>query len=87
MLVVAALIALLKPLLRATPESADQRESVVAVFRRQLTNLDIEIAQGRLTTDEAVPVRAEITRRMLSAADQEAHNSRAAVLGSATASW
>jgi len=87
LLVVAALIALLKPLLWAAPESADQGEPVLAVFRRQLTNLDSEIAQGRLAPDEAAPVRAEITRRMLAAADQETQNSRPAVLGSAAASW
>jgi cytochrome c-type biogenesis protein CcmH len=87
LLVVAALIALLKPLLRATPKSADEGESVLAVFRRQLTNIDSEIGQGRLAPDEAVAVRAEITRRMLSVADQEAQNSRPAVLGSAATSW
>jgi cytochrome c-type biogenesis protein CcmH len=87
LLVVGVLIALLKPLLRATPERADQGEPVVAVFRRQLINLDSEIAQGRLTPDEAATVRAEITRRMLSTADQEAQNSRPAVLGSAETSW
>lgn len=87
LLVVAALIALLKPLLWAARENADQGEPVVAVFRRQLTNLDSEIAQGRLAPDEAAAVRAEITRRMLSAADQETQNSRPAVLGSAATSW
>jgi cytochrome c-type biogenesis protein CcmH len=86
-LILVALLALLKPLLRASPEIADEGESVVAVFRRQLTNLDTEIAQGRLTADEAAAVRAEITRRMLSAANQEAQNLRAAVLGSAATSW
>jgi cytochrome c-type biogenesis protein CcmH len=86
-LVLVALIALLKPLLWAAPENADQGEPVAAVFRRQLTNIDGEIAQGRLAPDEAAAVRAEITRRMLSAADQEAKNSRPAVLGSAAASW
>ena len=86
LLVVAALIALLKPLLRATPESGDEGESVLAVFRRQLANLDTEIAQGRLAADEAAAVRAEITRRMLAAADQETQNSRPAVLGSAATS-
>ncbi len=87
LLVLAALIALLKPLLWATPESADEAESVLAVFRRQLTNLDTEIAQGRLAADEAAAVRTEITRRMLAAADQETQNSRPAVLGSAATSW
>ncbi|HEX3416975.1 MAG TPA: c-type cytochrome biogenesis protein CcmI [Stellaceae bacterium] len=86
-LVVVALIALLKPLLWATPESADLGESILAVFRRQLTNLDNEVAQGRLAPDEATAARAEITRRMLSAADQETQNSRPAVLGSAATSW
>jgi cytochrome c-type biogenesis protein CcmH len=86
-LILVALLALLKPLLRASPESADESESVVAVFRRQLTNLDTEIAQGRLTADEAAAVRGEITRRMLSAANQEVQNLRPAVLGSAAASW
>jgi len=86
-LVVAALIALLKPLLWAAQENADRGEPVTGVFRRQLTNIDGEIAQGRLAPDEAAAVRAEITRRMLSAADQEAKNSRPAVLGSAAASW
>jgi cytochrome c-type biogenesis protein CcmH len=87
LLVLAALTALLKPLLWATAESADEGEPVLAVFRRQLTNLDGEIAQGRLTADEAAAVRAEMTRRMLSAADQEAQNTRPAVLGSAASSW
>jgi cytochrome c-type biogenesis protein CcmH len=87
LLVLAALIALLKPLLWATPESADDGESVLAVFRRQLMNLDSEIAQGRLAPDEAAAVRAEITRRMLAAADQEAQNSRPAGLGPAATSW
>ena len=86
LLVVAALVALLKPLLWAAPEGADQGEPVLAVFRRQLTNLDSEIAQGRLAPDEAAAVRAEITRRMLAAADQETQNSRPAVLGSAATS-
>ncbi|HMD63223.1 MAG TPA: c-type cytochrome biogenesis protein CcmI [Stellaceae bacterium] len=87
LLVLVALIVLLKPLLRAAPGSARQGESVVAVFRRQLANLDSEIAQGRLTPHDAAPVRAEITRRMLSTADQEAQISRPAVLGSAETSW
>ena len=87
LLLLVALVALLKPLLQATPESADQSESVIALFRRQLANLDSEIAQGRLTPDEAAAMRAEITRRMLSAADQEAQHSRPGVLGSTATSW
>jgi cytochrome c-type biogenesis protein CcmH len=86
LLVVVVLIALLKPLLRASSAGEDQGESVVAVFRRQLANLDGEVAQGRLAPEDAAPVRAEVTRRMLSAADQ-AQSSRPAVFGSALTSW
>ena len=82
LLVLVALVALVKPLLRATPKNADQGEPVVAVFRRQLANLDSEIAQGRLAPDDAAAVRAETTRLMLSAADQEAQISPPAVFGS-----
>ena len=52
LLVVVALIALLKPLLRASSAGEDQSESVVAVFRRQLANLDVEVAQGRLAPED-----------------------------------
>jgi cytochrome c-type biogenesis protein CcmH len=86
LLVAVVLIALLKPLLRASSAGEDQGESVVAVFRRQLANLDGEVAQGRLAPEDAAPVRAEVTRRMLSAADQ-AKSSRPAVVGSALTSW
>src|SRR5215469_619137 len=87
LLVLVALIALLKPLLRANSGRADQGEPVIATFRRQLANLDSEIVQGRLTADDAAPVRAEITRRMLAAADEEAEASRPAVLGTTETSW
>jgi len=88
MLVLVVLIALLEPLLRANSGRANQGEPVVATFRRQLANLDGEIAQGRLTADEAAPVRAEITRGMLAAADQEAETSQPpGVLGPAETSW
>jgi cytochrome c-type biogenesis protein CcmH len=50
-------------------------------------NLDSDIAQGRLAADDAAAVRAEITRRMLAAADQETENSQPAVLGAAATSW
>jgi cytochrome c-type biogenesis protein CcmH len=87
LLVLVVLIALLKPLLHANSGRADQGEPVVATFRRQLANLDSEVAQGRLTADDAAPVRAEITRRMLAAADEEAKASRPAVFGMAETSW
>jgi cytochrome c-type biogenesis protein CcmH len=87
LLVLATLIALLKPLLWANSNDADPGESMVAPFRQQLANLDYEIAQGRLTADDAAPVRAEITRRMLAAADQQAEASQSPTLGAAETSW
>jgi cytochrome c-type biogenesis protein CcmH len=75
-LVLVALILLLTPLVRGAGRASDQGESVVAVFRRQLSNLETEIAQGRLDPEEAADTRAEITRRMLAAADQESHDLR-----------
>jgi cytochrome c-type biogenesis protein CcmH len=86
-LVVAALIALLKPLLRTNSASVDQEEPVVATFRRQLTNLDNEITQERLAPDDAAPVQAEITRRMLAEADREAQILRPVMSGRAETSW
>jgi cytochrome c-type biogenesis protein CcmH len=74
LLVGAALIALLRPLVRASRETSDEGESAIAIFRRQLANIDAETAQGRLTVDEAATARAEITRRMLATADQQTHN-------------
>jgi cytochrome c-type biogenesis protein CcmH len=71
LLIVCALIALLRPLLRSAG-SADRGESVLSVFRGQLAAIDTEIAQGRLTAEEADGMRAEITRRMLAAHDTEA---------------
>ena len=87
LLVLVALIAPLKPLLRANSLSDDHVEPAAAVFGRELTNLDNEIAQGRLALDDAAAVRAEVTRRMLVAADQNAQISPPAVLGSAETSW
>ncbi|HEX7199902.1 MAG TPA: c-type cytochrome biogenesis protein CcmI [Dongiaceae bacterium] len=75
-LVLVALILLLTPLVRGAGRASDQGESVVALFRRQLSNLETEIAQGRLDPEEAADMRAEITRRMLAAADQESHDLR-----------
>jgi cytochrome c-type biogenesis protein CcmH len=75
-LVLVALILLLTPLVRGAGRESDQGESVVALFRRQLSNLETEIAQGRLDPEEAADTRAEITRRMLAAADQESDDLR-----------
>ena len=76
LLVLVALIALLVPLVRGAGRDGDQGESVVALFRRQLANLETEVAQGRVEPEEAAETRAEITRRMLAAADQESDDLR-----------
>jgi cytochrome c-type biogenesis protein CcmH len=75
-LVLVALILLLMPLVRSTGRDSEQGESVVALFRRQLANFETEVAQGRLDPKEAADTRAEITRRMLAAADQESDDLR-----------
>jgi cytochrome c-type biogenesis protein CcmH len=75
MLILAALIALLRPLLRGAGD-ADRAEPMLAVFRSQLDGIDSEIAQGRLTVEEAATARTEITRRMLAAADLQTEASR-----------
>lgn len=87
LLVLVALMALLTPLLRGAGGTADQGESIVAIFRRQLANIDAEVAQGRLAPDQATATRAEITRRMLAAADEEARDSKLAAGSSAEISW
>ena len=74
LLVLAALVALLRPLVKGTV-NADRREAVPVMFRRQLAAIDADIAGGRLTFEEAGALRSEITRRMLAAADQEAQAS------------
>lgn len=70
LLSVAVLALLLAPMIRARGAPEDE-EPVAALFRRQLAALDEELAEGRLTPDEAEASRAEITRRLLAAADSE----------------
>jgi cytochrome c-type biogenesis protein CcmH len=86
-LVIVALAALLRPLLWGAGASPDQGESAVAVFRRELANLDTEVAQERLAPDEAAMTRAEITRRMLAAADREAKDQSITGSNSRETSW
>jgi cytochrome c-type biogenesis protein CcmH len=78
LLTLAALIALLRPLVRGAGAAADHSESVVAIYRRQLANIDNEVAQERLPAEQAADARAEVTRRMLAASDQETRDSSAA---------
>jgi cytochrome c-type biogenesis protein CcmH len=87
LLIVVALATLLRPLLRAAGRVSDQGEPVAAGFRRQLSELDAEVAQDRLTADEAAAARTEITRRMLAAADQQSEQPGAAAANRGEISW
>jgi len=71
LLTLAALIALLRPLIRPPRPAAQDEEPVAALYRRQLAAIDDELAQGRLASGQAAAARTEITRRMLAAAERE----------------
>jgi cytochrome c-type biogenesis protein CcmH len=71
-LTVAVLFVLLRPMIRPPGSTGDDAEPVTDLFRRQLSSLDEELAEGRLTAQEAAVQHAEITRRLLAAADRAA---------------
>jgi cytochrome c-type biogenesis protein CcmH len=71
LLTVVALILLLAPLFYHRRAGIEEEEPVTALFRRQLAGIDEELAEGRLTPEEAEAARTEVTRRMLAAADRE----------------
>jgi cytochrome c-type biogenesis protein CcmH len=74
LLVVGALVALLRPLMRGAGAS-DPGEPVLSIFGRQLADIETDVSQGRVAPAEAEAVRAEVTRRMLAAADRESQQS------------
>jgi cytochrome c-type biogenesis protein CcmH len=71
LLLTAVLAGVLWPLIRQ-PCSGDESDEAVAVFRRQLAEVDVDAAQGRLAPETASAARTEIARRLLAAADREA---------------
>jgi cytochrome c-type biogenesis protein CcmH len=87
LLIAVALAALLRALVRGARDGGDQGDTVVAVFRRELANIDAELGQGRLNAGEAEEARADVTRRMLAAADVEGHNTSPTARRSAETSW
>jgi cytochrome c-type biogenesis protein CcmH len=87
LLVMAALAALLGPLVWQAGRAADENEAAVSMFRRQLADIDTELAQGRLASDEAAAARTETTRRMLAAADRKREEGGFAAANPAEASW
>jgi cytochrome c-type biogenesis protein CcmH len=87
LMVITALAALLAPLVLGAGRAADQDEAAVLMFRRQLADIDTELAQGRLASDEAAAARTETTRRMLAAADREREEGGLAAANPTEASW
>ncbi len=87
LLTLAALLALLRPLVRQPRPDRAAAEPVPALFRRQLADIDAELAQGRLTPDQGAAVRADITRRMLAAAERDRAGTAAATGRGAETSW
>jgi len=86
LMTLAALAALLWPMLRARPPAAGRLEHDLAVYRAQLAELEAEAERGAIGTAEAASARAEIQRRMLRAADAapaEAEPRRSWSLGAA----
>ena len=71
LMTLAALAALLWPLLRARPPAADRLDHDLAVYKAQLAELEVEVGRGAIAPEEATLARAEIERRMRRAADAE----------------
>jgi cytochrome c-type biogenesis protein CcmH len=87
LLTLGALLALLRPLIRQPQPDSAAAEPVPALYRRQLAGVDAELAQGRLTPEEAATVRSDITRRMLAAADRGDPETGSAAGRGAETSW
>ena len=66
LLTAAAILAVLVPLARA-PAAGDRSEHAARVYRDQLTELERDKAEGRISAGEAEAARAEIARRLIAA--------------------
>jgi cytochrome c-type biogenesis protein CcmH len=69
LMTVAAIFAVLWPLSSVSRPQRDGSEAVV--YRDQLAELDRDVAAGLISTSEAEAARLEISRRLLTAADNE----------------
>jgi cytochrome c-type biogenesis protein CcmH len=85
LLLAAVLAVLLRPLFR--PPRGTESGKAVAVFRRQLAELDADAAQGRLPPEAADAARTDIARRLLHAADRETAGAASADGGGTELSW
>jgi cytochrome c-type biogenesis protein CcmH len=87
LLILVALAALLRPLVSRTVRGAGENEAVLGMFRRQLADIDTDLAQGRLPPDEASAARAELTRRLLAETERENKESNLAGTNPTELSW
>ena len=87
LLVLVALAALLRPLVSRTVRGVGDSEAVLGMFRRQLADIDTDLAQGRLPPDEASAARAELTRRLLAETERENKESNLAGTNPTELSW
>jgi cytochrome c-type biogenesis protein CcmH len=87
LLILGALAALLRPLVSRTVRGAGENEAVLGMFRRQLADIDADLAQGRLPPDEASTARAELTRRLLVETDRQDKESKLAGANPTELSW
>ena len=87
LLVFVALAVLLRPLVSRTVRGAGNNEATNEMFRRQLADIDTDLARGRLPSDEASAARAEITRRLLTETDRENKESSPAGTNPTELSW
>lgn len=69
LLVLATLGVLLYPLLRPKAQAEDDRQALVAVFRRELAEVTLD--EAGLSREEAAAQRTEITRRLLASAERK----------------
>ncbi len=86
-LTVAALAALLRPLIVPPRRHAEDEEPVTALYRRQLAAIEVELAQGRLMPEQTAAARTEITRRMLAATKRESSARAASAESASETSW
>lgn len=72
-LTVLALAAMLWPLLRPKKQTAMRSSYDVKIYKDQLKEVEADLARGTLSEAEAKASRTEVSRRLLAAADAEAH--------------
>jgi cytochrome c-type biogenesis protein CcmH len=66
-----SLLVVLMPLLRRGARAERRASYDMQIYRDQLREIEADLARGVLTEAEAQPTRAEISRRLLAAADAE----------------